>query len=62
MMKIEVTSVSTSKKGTCWIQAKLIEGTIRPSVDEFYDCKYDQETTRRGGKQQEEKKDEQTEN
>ena len=36
MKKIEVTSVSKSKKGTIWIQAKVIEGEALPVSGEQY--------------------------
>lgn len=44
-MKIEVTSVSVSKKGTVWIQAKQIAGEGQPVPGEVFDCTYDSTTT-----------------
>lgn len=37
-MKIEITSVSLSKKGTVWIQAKLLEGET-PATNTVFECK-----------------------
>lgn len=39
-MKIEITNVSVSKKGTCWIQAKILatQDTHTPSPGQIYDC------------------------
>lgn len=36
-MKIEITSVSTSKKGTIWIQAKILEGET-PATNTVFEC------------------------
>lgn len=41
-MKIEITSVSTSKKGTIWIQAKILEGET-PRTQSVFKCE-EQET------------------
>lgn len=41
-MKIKITTVSTSKKGTIWIQASLVKHIngidFAPQVGEVYDC------------------------
>lgn len=46
-MKIEVTGVSISKKGTCWVQAKVIatEDSRAPEVGHIYDCKLNTKET-----------------
>ncbi len=36
-MRIEITSTSVSKKGTIWIQAKIIDGET-PMTNEEYTC------------------------
>lgn len=36
-MKLEVTSVSVSKKGTVWMQVKLVEGET-PTTGEVFEC------------------------
>lgn len=36
-MKLEITGVSVSKKGTVWLQAKLVEGET-PRTQEVYEC------------------------
>jgi hypothetical protein len=40
-MQIEITNVSTSQKGTVWIQAKLTQGEAKPEVGELYEIKHD---------------------
>lgn len=42
-MKIEITTVSLSKKGTIWIQAKLLEGET-PRTMTVFKCE-EQEST-----------------
>lgn len=36
-MKIEVTTTSVSKKGTVWLQVKLLEGET-PRTGEVFEC------------------------
>jgi hypothetical protein len=36
-MKIEVTSTSVSKKGTVWLQVKVLEGET-PATGECFNC------------------------
>lgn len=42
-MKIEITTVSLSKKGTIWIQAKLLEGETPRTMTVFKCEEQDQE-------------------
>jgi hypothetical protein len=47
-VKLKITSVSVSKKGKVWIQAEMLNGLYRPSPDQIFDCKRDEESERRG--------------
>jgi hypothetical protein len=44
-MKIEITGVSVSKKGTVWIQAKQVSGEEAPKVGEVHHLEFDPEWT-----------------
>lgn len=54
-MKIEITAVPTSKKGTVWLQVKSLEAINEALVGDVFDCTYVGKAEKKGKKEVEDK-------